>query len=71
MKLKREGGRERGYTDCTSPLHTCTHTANTANTRTITDAALSIDFLLISIIPLRGKRVRKRGHFPLGFGPRG
>ena len=48
MKLKREGGSEVTLT--ARRLFTHAHTLlHTANTQTITDAALSIDFLLISI----------------------
>ena len=52
MKLKREGASEvtltarRLFTHAHTPLHT-------ANTQTITDAALSIDFLLL--ISIAGK----------------
>ena len=47
MKLKREGGSEVTLT--ARRLFTHAHTLlHTANTQTITDAALSIDFLLMN-----------------------
>ena len=74
MKLKREGGSEVTLT--ARRLFTHAHTLlHTANTQTITDAALSIDFLLISIAGetsseartfpprLRPKRMRRNSPF--------
>ena len=67
MKLKREGASEVTLT--ARRLFTHAHTLlHTANTQTITDAALSIDFLLISIAGETGSEART---FPLGFGPKG
>ena len=68
MKLKREGGSEVTLT--ARRLFTHAHTLlHTANTQTITDAALSIDFLLL--ISIAGETGWEARTFPLGFGPKG
>ena len=67
MKLKREGGSEVTLT--ARRLFTHAHTLlHTANTQTITDAALSIDFLLMNC---GRNELRSKDIYPPSDSPRG